>query len=381
MLSRRALLAALAAAATPRPAGAAPAAGSNPPPRAAGLHARAQRKGLFFGAGLGVGPPHAEADLLARFPAECGLIAADAATAWAQIQPRTDQYAFEHADTLAAFAARHSLRLHGGPLLSRRTLPAWIEPTPSPTHAERLLAGHIERVVRHLRRHTAHWEVAADLLDPTAPLGLAATPFTRSLGARAIDIACHACAAADPRALRVWTEPGLLYADPEALRARASLLRLAAAARDRGAPLQAIGLQARLTGGRTPPDPASLARFCDSAGALGLKVMITGLEVDDRALPADRPTRDAGVAVQAEALMAGLIGHPAFLGVLAAGLSDRQSTLALRADGEPQRPLPLDRELRRKRLWLDLAEAFDAAPFRKPGAPPLDPAKGEPLEP
>jgi endo-1,4-beta-xylanase len=380
MPTRRALLAALAAAATARPAGGAPAASATPP-RAAGLHGRGQRKGLFFGAGLGIGPPHAEVDLLTRFPAECGLIAADAATAWAQIQPRPEQYAFEHADMLAAFAGRHSLRLHGGPLLSRRGLPAWIDPAPSPTHAERLLIGHIERVVRHLRRHTAHWEIIADLLDPTAPLGLAPTPFTRALGARAIDIACHACAAADPHALRVWTEPGLVYADPDAVRARASLLRQAAAARDRGAPLQAIGLQARLTGGRAPPDSASLARFCDSAGALGLKVMITGLEVDDRALPADRPTRDAGVAVQAEALMAGLIGHPAFLGVLAAGLSDRQSTLPPRADGEPQRPLPLDRELRRKRLWLALAEAFDAAPFRKPGAPPPDPAKGEPLEP
>jgi endo-1,4-beta-xylanase len=380
MPTRRALLAALAAAATARPAGAAPAASLLP--RAPGLHARAQRKGLFFGAGLGIGPPHAEADLLTRFPAECGLLAADTATDWAHVQPRPDQYAFEHADMLAAFAGRHSLRLHGGPLLARRALPAWIESAPSPTHAERLLNGHIERVARHLRRHTAHWEIIADLLDPTAPLGLAATPFTRALGARAIDIACHACASADPHALRVWTEPGLVYADPDALRARASLLRQAAAARDRGAPLQAIGLQARLTGGRAPPDPVSLARFCDSAGALGLKVMITGLEVDDRALPADRPTRDAGVAVQAEALMAGLIGHSAFLGVLAAGLSDRQSTLAARADGEPQRPLPLDRELRRKRLWLALAEAFDAAPSKsKAGAPPLDPAKGEPLEP
>ena len=55
------------------------------------------------------------------------------------------------------------------------------------------------------------------------------------------------------------------------------------------------------------------------------------------------------------------------MGVLSWGLSDRRSWLNWtfpRSDGLPQRPLPLDPDLRPTPLYRAIAAAFDAAPVR-----------------
>jgi endo-1,4-beta-xylanase len=56
--------------------------------------------------------------------------------------------------------------------------------------------------------------------------------------------------------------------------------------------------------------------------------------------------------------------------VLSWGLSDRYSWLSTYPeyrwpDGQKSRGLPLDADLNRKRLWAEMAAAFDAAPMRK----------------
>jgi len=97
--------------------------------------------------------------------------------------------------------------------------------------------------------------------------------------------------------------------------------------------------------------------------------MITELDVTDHTLPADIAARDAAVAATARDYLAVACAHPAMVGVMSWGLSDRQTWLNndpwyKRKDGLPQRPLPLDAELNRKPLWDALARAFDQAPVR-----------------
>ena len=67
-------------------------------------------------------------------------------------------------------------------------------------NAEKLLTSHIHEVAGHFRRRVSQWDVVN---EPVAPddgnlLGLRSTPWLRALGPRYLDLAFHACAAADP---------------------------------------------------------------------------------------------------------------------------------------------------------------------------------------
>jgi len=135
----------------------------------------------------------------------------------------------------------------------------------------------------------------------------------------------------------------------------------------RGVPVQALGLQAHLQAGVKELNQTQLAQFCADVAALGLKIVITELDVRDNRVAGDPALRDEAVASQARAYLDAVLTCPAVMGVLSWGLSDRRSWLndeLPRDDKLVQRPLPLDSELRRKPLWQAIADAFAAAPPR-----------------
>ena len=114
-------------------------------------------------------------------------------------------------------------------------------------------------------------------------------------------------------------------------------------------------------------DQKVLNRFVQDIADMGLGVVVTELDVRDDRLPADIASRDIAVAAHARAWLDAVLPCPAVTGVLTWGLSDRRSWLNdtfRRPDGLPQRPLPLDADLKRKKLWEAMGAAFDGAPRR-----------------
>jgi endo-1,4-beta-xylanase len=214
-----------------------------------------------------------------------------------------------------------------------------------------------------------HWDVVNEVLMPKdgKPLGLRDTIWTRALGPDCIDIAFHACAEADPAALRCINDYGLEYEWAEEETKRQAMLALLARLKARGVPVQALGIQAHLQAGVKELNQTQLAQFCADVAALGLKIVITELDVRDNRVAGDPALRDEAVASQARAYLDAVLTCPAVMGVLSWGLSDRRSWLndeLPRDDKLVQRPLPLDSELRRKPLWQAIADAFAAAPPR-----------------
>ncbi len=146
-----------------------------------------------------------------------------------------------------------------------------------------------------------------------------------------------------------------------------ALLNLLADPVRRGVPIQAVGLQAHLDASITALDQNILSRFVGDIAAMGLKIIVTELDVRDDRLPADLVSRDIAVANHARTWLDAVLPNPAVLGVLTWGITDRHSWLNdkfPRPDGLPQRSLPLDTDLNRKRLWAALADSLDAAPGR-----------------
>jgi endo-1,4-beta-xylanase len=129
--------------------------------------------------------------------------------------------------------------------------------------------------------------------------------------------------------------------------------------RERNVPLHAVGLQAHLVAGRNI-DRDGLQRFLAELVALKLDVLITELDVVDYELPGEIGERDARVAALADRFLGAVCEVVRPKAILTWGLSDRYSwvpTYFKRADGKPNRPLPLDAEFKPKPLF-DVIEAY-----------------------
>jgi len=332
-----------------------------------GLHYRAMLKALFYGAAIA---PHAlrgDPALMAAVPTECGVVGSTASFSWAEIQPKPELFGFDHAEMLMAFAARHALRVRAGALIGHRGNPAWLDARLGEASAEKVLGAHIAAVAGHFRHRLMQWDVVTEAIAPADGRsdGLREGLWLKALGPRYVDLAFHAAAAADAQAVLVLNENDLDYATPAATRRRGATLDLLSGLKARGVPVQALGVQAHLEAARSDLDQRVIADFLGSVAGLGLKIVITELDIRDNGLPAEPSARDATVAAHGRAYLDAVLSEPAVVGVCTWGLSDRRTPLNEefpRADGLPQRPLPLDRDLQRKPLWAAMARAFDTTP-------------------
>ena len=335
-----------------------------------GLHHHALSGRRFYGSAIDNAVLRGDRTYMAQVPVECGMVVSESAFKWAELRPAPDKYNFAHADLVMKYAAIHNLQVRGHCLLWHEYNPPWLEATITPANAEHLLSTHIATVCHRYRHRLTHWDVVNEVLWPQdgQRLGMRNSIWFRMLGMRMLDIAFHACAEADPGATRFINDFGMDYAWPDNEAKRQAMLNLLTDLKARGVPVQGLGMQAHLEGGvDSALNQTVLAKFCDDVASLGLQVVITEMDVRDNRLPAEIEARDAAVASQGRAFLDAMLASPAVLGVLTWGLSDRRSWLnddLPRADGLPQRPLPLDTELVRKPLWTAMANCFDAAPTR-----------------
>src|SRR4029077_13374057 len=149
------------------------------------------------------------------------------------------------------------------------------------------------------------------------------------------------------------------YVGPRFAARRKALVELLRSLRDRDVPLHAVGLQAHLFASRTI-DRDGLQALLAEIKALELDVWITELDVIDYELPGKIVERDkmvAGVASQFLDAVCEVVRPKA---ILTWGLSDRYTWVPIyfkRRDGMPNRPLPLDADLKHKALF-DVIEQF-----------------------
>jgi endo-1,4-beta-xylanase len=96
-------------------------------------------------------------------------------------------------------------------------------------------------------------------------------------------------------------------------------------------------------------------------------MMLTEMDVNDRDLPADIPTRDAAVADLYTSYLRTTLANKNVLALLTWGITDRSTWLnheGARKDGLPERCLPFDADLKRKLAFSSELVALKAAPRR-----------------
>jgi endo-1,4-beta-xylanase len=344
----------------------------------------AKTRGLRFGSAVAWSPPDADrgsfanpayARLLER---DCGLLVAENAMKWQALRPSPNVFDFAHADATVRYAERHHMAMRGHNLLwhQPKWLPAWLNAydfgsQPRAT-AEHLLTDHIETVCKHYGTRITGYDVVNETVRP-ADGALYETALSRAYGGTEplLDLACHTARTAAPHAQLVYND--YMSWEPGNANHRAGVLRLLEGFRQRGTPVDALGVQSHIVtqgldaAGSAKALEGEWQRFLDAVTGMGYALLVTEFDVRDNNLPADPAARDRAVADYARGYLDITLGYRQLRDMLVWGMSDRYSWLdgfEPRPDGARRRPCPYDENFRAKPLYAAIAGALAAAPMR-----------------
>lgn len=349
------------------------------------LKSIARSRGLRFGSALG----GRQSDSTQRFgfadPAyrtliarECELLVPENELKWRPLRPTRDRFDFSGADALLQWAEAQGLTPRGHTLLwqAPRWLPDWLNQLDfgaQPVQAaEALLREHVQRVTQHYGRRIMSWDVVNESVAHEDG-ELRANAFSPHLGTFGqVELAFRYAAEYAPHAELVYND--YMGMGPFFTKHRTGVLKLLEGLKKRGAPVHALGLQAHVgsnEAGQWSPrgsaDEREWRRFLDEVTGMGLRLLITEFDVNDRHLPADIARRDADVAAIAKVFLDITLSYPQLRDVLCWGLADPYSWMQTwwpREDKLMKRSTPYDAELRPKPLREAIAAALRAAPAR-----------------
>jgi endo-1,4-beta-xylanase len=339
------------------------------------LKAIAARKGMRFGNAMGF-RHFADAGYRALMARECNAFVAENETKWQALQPRPGPHQFGPADKMIAWARENGMAVRGHTLVWQdpKWLPKWINEhnfgAAPAKEAERLLRAHITTVCQHFGKTIMSYDVVNEAVDPKDG-GLRKNVLNTHLGGAVdqIDLAFRLAREQAPHAQLVYND--YMRGDAGSAKHRAGVLKLLEALKKKGTPIHGLGLQSHIGSWdeMTGHQATEWRKFLDEASAMGLDLLITEFDVNDRKLPGDIAQRDAGVAALAKDYLDLTLSYPNLRDFLLWGMADHVNWLqtwheAPRTDGLPMRPAPFDGKMQPKPLRDAIAASMRAMPQR-----------------
>ena len=195
---------------------------------------------------------------------------------WEKVHPESGKFDFTMADRYVEFGAKNKMFVVGHTLIWHEQTPRWVfeDEQGQPVSREILLARmreHIHTVVGRYRGKISGWDVVNEALDKNGTLR--PSPWRKIIGDDFIAKAFEFAHEADPQA-ELYYNDYALESQPKQLGAVALMKRLQA----QGVKISGIGLQGHYSLER--PTPRQLTETISAFEKLGLKVMITELDVN-----------------------------------------------------------------------------------------------------
>lgn len=210
-------------------------------------------------------------------------ITAENAMKWDALHPAPDRYFFDQADAFVKFGERQGMFIVGHTLVWHSQTPPWLfqDTQGQPVTRESLLKRmreHIHQVVGRYKGKVRGWDVVNEALNDDGTLRRSA--WLEIIGEDYIAKAFQFAHEADPDAELYYNDYSL-----EGERKRLGALKLLKNLLDAGVPITAVGLQGHY--GLTYPSIGEIEQTISAFAALGLKVMITELDVNVLPTPGD----------------------------------------------------------------------------------------------
>jgi endo-1,4-beta-xylanase len=327
----------------------------------------ASAKGLLYGCSAGPGQLATDPAFAHLVAEQCSLLVPENSLNWRYTEPRSGAFDFHLGDSLANFAKEHNMKFGGGTLVWHDGLPQWFTSLP-PQSARNAMVNHVTQVISHYRGQVFSWTVVNEATGFRGQgTALRDTPLLRLVGPDYIEMSFRAAAAADPSALLVLNDNNLEYDIPEDEFRRNTLLKLLQQMVEKKVPIGALGLQSHLRTGGVPFNGGKLKDFLHRVSDLGLKIVVSELDVAEKGPETEVSERDNAVAKEIGRYLEVILQEKSVVAVVTWGLTARYSWLAgyaPRSDGQQVRPLPYDSELHSTAAWQALATAFEHAPGR-----------------
>jgi endo-1,4-beta-xylanase len=283
---------------------------------------------------------------------QAGILVAENDFKLAPTQPTPTTFFFDDTDYLAAFAAENHMLLRGHNFVWHRSMPRWFEGYVTTKNAESVLVNRIEQLGGRYAGRIHSWDVVNEAIEVPdgLPGGMRNSIWQRLLPGY-LDIAYRTARRVDPKALLVYNDYGIEAEDNASSRKRAAVIDLLCGMKDRGVPIDALGIQSHISAGPSHVYGLGLQHLIAQARDLGLQVMLTEMDANDRELPPAIELRDAAIGKLYGNYLSTALSSPAVTALLFWGMTDRYTWLngeQSRADKLPERPLPFDRDYQPK---------------------------------
>jgi endo-1,4-beta-xylanase len=213
---------------------------------------------------------------------------------WESVHPGLDKYAFGAPDQYVAFGEQNHMYIIGHTLVWHHQTPGWVfqDTNGNPVTRDVLLQrmhDHISTVVGRYKGRIQGWDVVNEALDESGELRH--SQWEKIIGDDYIEKAFQFAHEADPGAKLHYNDYALENT-PKRNGAIALIKKLQAD----GIPIDCIGLQCHVK--MRSPTPEQEDRTISAFAALGVKVMITELDVD--VVPATQRNQTGDIALNAQ---------------------------------------------------------------------------------
>lgn len=324
----------------------------------------------YFPVGVAVSPRALKTDEAQLILQEFNSMTPENAMKMGPIHPKENEYNWRDADSIAAFARRHNLKLRGHTLCWHNQTPAWLFKDAQGNQVSKdvllqRLKEHIHTVVNRYKDVIYAWDVVNEAISDKPGEYLRNSLWYQICGEEYLAKAFEYAHEADPAALLFYND----YNEISPVKSD-KIFRLVQSLKDAGVPIHGLGLQAHWA--INEPSEQQLINTLEKFAPLGVKLQITELDISVYSKEHDareRKAADTDTSFSAEKEKAQIEKYSMCFrvfkkyanlisGVTFWNISDRYSWL----DNFPVRnrkdyPLLFDRNLQPKKAYWEVVKA------------------------
>lgn len=321
----------------------------------------------YFPMGVAVSPWSLKTDEASLILREFNSLTAENAMKMGPIHPEEKVFFWQHADSIAAFAKRHQLKLRGHTLCWHNQTPKWFfvdqkGDTVSKQVLLERLREHITTVVSRYKGKIYAWDVVNEVISDKPDEFYRNSPFYKICGDEFITKAFQWAHEADPQALLFYND----YNEIDPVK-REKIFKLVTDLKAAGVPIHGVGLQGHWA--VNEPTADQLEQTLIKLASTGLKLQITELDIsvypkehsmrerkpadDDTTFSADREQKQMKVYAMCFDLFRKY--KDVITGVTFWNVSDRNSWLDnFPVRGRKDYPLLFDKNLAPKKAYYEI---------------------------